>query len=85
MNPSACKLVQVVYLQKQYVEVTIHDHQHYNWGEKSKHVVSHVYVTKILTCFNILQYLQHIYHLNIPRLNLLHVIKIVFNVQHNHF
>jgi len=31
------------------MEVTVHDHQHYNWEKKSKHIVSNVYVTKILT------------------------------------
>lgn len=40
---------------------------------------------KNIDLFTILQYLQHIYHLDIPHLNLFHIIKIVFNVQHNHF
>lgn len=67
------------------MEVTIHNHQHYNWGQKSKHIVSHVYVTKILTYLIFYSIYNTVITLNIPRLNLFHIIKIVFNVQHNHF
>lgn len=79
-----CHFVSEVYLQS-YMDMKLHNQQRYNRAEKGKHAVKSTVRNKNIDLLSILQYLQGVYHLDIPHSNLLHMIKIVFDVQLFHF